>query len=182
MDESIDAAIVSEEEISEEEPPRKKRRVDPSIVLPTTSKPKVEEAKGFFAFFSPTDKSVSLRRDLRRLVSKHPDLNLSHNNEIDALLETLNEDQLKSLLDNVRFQIGVKSPNGNGLSFLGIAGDLLDRSIGTRQLSKKLMEDTELVEWVEDLVPSDMTWLSVPFRIVNRILCHAQQAYPTVEK
>lgn len=166
-DDIINAATSTPEKTKQGEPPKKKRR---RVELEDAK----EEGKGIFSFLSAPDKVLSLRRDLKRILCKYPDLDLREDTELDEYITSLDEDQLKSILDAARFKIGTKDPNGNGLSFLGITGDVLERMTTAKGLTNRLMADEELVGWIEELVPSDMTWLSTPFRIINRIINHIQ--------
>lgn len=171
MDAVIDEAIQGDKE--QREPPQKKRRVEHQPIEKLPQQQEEKEEGGVFSMFSggSTD---GLRKDLKRLIIKNPDLDFQQHREIDAYIETLDDEQLKATLENARFQLGLLNPNGNGVSFLGIIGDLSDRIFGTKGLSRRLIEDKELVEMMEAVVPSDMTWLSQPFRIINKILYHIQ--------
>lgn len=173
MDDIIDEALSEKTTKDPIEPPKKKRK---TIELATNEKEKPmenESKPGFFSFITSNDSS-SLRKDLKRLLMKYPELDLSGQGEIEQLVNDLSDEQVTAIYESAKFQIGMQNPNGNGISFLGITGDMLDWFWGTERLAKDLVEDKELIEMVEDLVPSDLTWLSQPFRIINRIIFHTQ--------
>lgn len=170
MNEAINQAIGAADPA--QAPPQKKRRVE----VPENGAGATQETKqeaGLFSMFS-SNSSDGLRKDLKRMLIKNPNLDFQQHHELDEYIQSLDDEQLKTILDTVRFQLGMQNPNGNGISFLGIIGDLSDRFFGTKGLSRKLIDDVELVEMMESLVPSDLTWLSQPFRVINRILYHIQ--------
>lgn len=174
MDDIIDEALSGGATNKEPtEPPMKKRK---TIEVFNKEKEKTVETENngsYFSFMTSNDSS-SLRKDLKKLLLKHPDLDLSGQGEIEQMVNDLTDDQVTAIYEAAKFQIGMQNPNGNGISFLGITGDMLDWFWGTERLAKDLVEDKELIEMVEDLVPSDLTWLSQPFRIINRIIFHTQ--------
>lgn len=115
-----------------------------------------------------------LRKDLKKILLKNPQLDFQQNPELEEFVNSLDEESLVKTIEDARFQLGLQKPNANGKAFLGIIGDLSDRMFSTKLLGQKLLADNELVEMMDEIIPSDITWMSAPFRIINRILYHIQ--------
>lgn len=170
MSDAVDEALATTYQDRNPQPKKKQKTNEQERTIPQNN----EEKSSYLTPFLPKNSTEGLRRDLKRILIKNPDLDLSQHTEIDEYLNSLEDEDLISLIEAAKFQIGLKTPNGNGVSFLGIIGDLCDRTFKTKSLARKLIEDKELVEWVEGIIPSDLTWMSAPFRILNRILYHVQ--------
>ncbi len=179
MDNEIDEALSAPVQNQNTRPSKKQKKDNNPPPAPPVEKQE-SQSGSILSNLMPKNSADGLRRDLKRLMLKNPDLDFNEHHELDSYLNDLDEDQLLGLLEAARFQIGLKSPNTNGISFLGIMGDLSDRIFKTRNLSRSLIADAELVDWVDQIVPSDLTWLSAPFRIINRILYHIQVQDPGV--
>lgn len=182
MDEHINQAIAPKNvENNTSQPPKKKRKIETQqpkqVVVIEEEDDEIDEKKkssSFFSFLS-TQTPANLRRDFKKILLKNPDINLQQQTAIDDYIDSLSDEDIEMLIENAKFQISLKNPNNNGISFLGFAGDVVERYWGTKGLAQKLIADKELVEMVEDLIPCDFAWLSAPFRILNRILYHIQR-------
>lgn len=174
MDQEIDKALASENGEAVQSQPKKKRKVESVVVQSNGAS--LPERKGFFdslkSNFTLTKDASSLRWELKKLLLKHPDLDLQSNSEVESFVDSLDDDQIMEFLEHARFQLGYNVPNKNGLGFLGFIGDVLGRFYKSPGLARKLQNDKELVEMVEEMVPFNISWMSTPLQIVNRILEH----------
>lgn len=163
-------------------PPQKKQKTIQGAKLAApvpfydddTEEEEEEEPKTFFSFlgFGKTN-DKALRNDLKRLLLKHPGVELGQYTEIDQFVNSLDTKTIISYLDEARFKIQQGQPkNINGLSFLAGIGDALDYYCGKKGLAKTLLNDEELVSMVDDIVPDDLTWMSGPFRVISKIYYH----------
>jgi hypothetical protein len=172
-DNLIDEALKDGE--TTKEPPKKKARISPSNKDPTPTPGESLPWSLFKSNTGPEAEVIAQRRDLKRFLLKHPEIDLSIHDEIDKYVDSLDSSQLKIILDESRFRLSLGKVNANGISFLGVAGDVMARMFGIQGLSKELMADDELVEMVDCYIPSDLIWLTDPLRIINRIIFHIQK-------
>lgn len=166
MDQLINEAVGAHDS----PPPKKKARIEPVIEDEVIEEE--EEEPGFLSIFKKPADLKSLRRELKRVLLKHPNVELGKYTEVDDFVDSLDIHQIKAYLEEANFKIEVGTKNLNGVAFLGILGDWLNFSCGKKGMTQVLLADEELVDMIDELIPSDYSWLSKPFQVVSRILYH----------
>lgn len=136
----------------------------------------VAEQSGFLAYFRKGDPIENLRKDLKKILKKHPDLKFDENDdEINQFVSSLDAQQLRKYIDEAKEMVGTKDEYSNSKSALAMLGRLLDRLCGKSGIGKSMIGDDELVKMVEEYIPSDIEWMSTPFQIIDRVISHVQE-------
>jgi hypothetical protein len=125
------------------------------------------------------EKIIELKNDairkleLKNLMLKYPNVDIADMESIEKVVSSLSGDDLKCYLDNVKYKVGLTSPNETSKSLVGLAGLFLAKWTKNGFIHNRLINDIQLTSAAEHLLPSSFgeynTILQVAYRISGHI-------------
>ncbi len=168
MDEVLDEVDqYSENDESEElPPPKKKRRIEKE----KKSKRKEKEEE-------PIEKEVDeqdllKRKELKIIMLKNPTVDTSKIEKIGDDINRMSKEEVSATLEAMKLQIGLQSPISASQNMVHLGASLIQRWYGSKGLSKRIREDTQLLAAVDQYVPNLADYIVGPLQIVTRLVGH----------
>jgi hypothetical protein len=119
----------------------------------------------------------SLVKQLKGLLIRNPNINITRGCEIDARLACLSIEDLENLLENIKIELNIIHPNENSKSLLAAGGTALEKFTGYEgYLVEPLVHDEELLGALEDMIPNYYDYFSGPIKVVTRVAKHISEA------
>lgn len=142
------------ESSSEESTSREEQEVQESVSMPTL--PPVNPTDGDYLkqIREHNEYLASLRKELRLLVIRNPHLKPFEESELDKKLKVLTKDELESILENVKTDLGLVKPCVAGNTATMILGYFFERTFNMPGFADQLSKNTEFIVSLDSMVPT----------------------------
>lgn len=97
----------------------------------------------------------ALRKELRLLQKRHPEVKLFQKREHDEKLDGMTLEELKEVVDNFKEDIGIAEPCAFGSIMCMFLGKTTELALGLNGFADHISKNTQLVSFMDGLLPSD---------------------------
>lgn len=188
VDELLEEAnnLPSQESSSEDvRPPKKKRKIDgdgksKSKKKKKKSKKSSSSEDGYDVQMNAEEQTADSqrRKELKILMLKHPNLNISKVLEIATKVAQMSSEDVATYLESSKIEMGLQRPLANAENIVGLMAMIAQRYVcNSPDLFCRFIEDTQLVAAVDEFAPSLGETITGPLSILVRACGHMSDAH-----
>lgn len=131
-----------------------------------------EEEEAILEIEPPDPKLITARSELKLLLLKYPDTNIDRITKIEKELAVKSFEEVQQHIENVRIEIGLKSPTHDSENIVGLVGLFLQKYMGDYTIHQRLLNDELLLAAVEQCRPTLNHYFNTPLQVIHRVAGH----------
>lgn len=100
------------------------------------------------------DYVLSMRKEIRLLVLRNPQLKPFEESELDKKLKAQSKEELETILENIKTDLGLVKPCVAGNTLTMMIGQVFERIFGMHGFSQQLLKNSEFIVSMDSFVPN----------------------------